>query len=189
MCSLRRLAAPRPHCDLSEDQTVHALGIVRNAIRRISNGRSIPRSMVKRMHAGRSSAAVVYTALCSRRRAFHGVNHRCIRRPSTVVFDTTFSRSNDRFKLDELTAGLGSHFETMMISLKFYSCVGKATTRVSMLSVPCRARRPFTVQDVNRVVVHASQVPRWITLGGSIRPEGYYLSAAEFAVLCRNTAP
>src|SRR3546814_15822899 len=43
-------------------------------------------------------------------------------------FCTTFSRSQDRFNLEELTKDIGKRFETMGIALKFYSCVGSNHT-------------------------------------------------------------
>src|SRR5262249_6343516 len=72
-------------------------------------------------------------------------------------FCTTFSRSTDRFDLAELVAGLGQRFETMGISLKFYSCVGSNHTTLDAIR-DIRARRPFTLDDLDRIVVHGSQV-------------------------------
>src|ERR1019366_6516205 len=85
-------------------------------------------------------------------------------------FCTTFSRSKDRFDLAELTSGLGERFETMMISLKFYSCVGSNHTTLDAIRA-MRARQPFAAQDVERVVVHASQVTV-DHVGWKYRPEG-----------------
>ncbi len=90
-------------------------------------------------------------------------------------FCTTFSRSQDRFDLAALSAGLGERFETMHISLKFYSCVGSNHTTLDAIR-DIRKRRPFAVEDVERIVVHASQV----TLdhaGWPYKPEG--LTAAQ----------
>jgi 2-methylcitrate dehydratase PrpD len=150
---------------LSEDQTVHALGIAGTQ----SAGLMAAQygSMVKRMHAGRSAQSGLYGALLAEK-GFTGITG--VFETKYGGFCTTFSRSNDRFKLDELTAGLGSHFETMMISLKFYSCVGSNHTSLDAIRA-MRARRPFTVQDVNRVVVHASQVTV-DHVGWKYRPEG-----------------
>ena len=150
---------------LSEDQTVHALGIAGTQ----SAGLMAAQygSMVKRMHAGRSAQSGLYGALLAEK-GFTGITG--VFETKYGGFCTTFSRSNDRFKLDELTAGLGSHFETMMISLKFYSCVGSNHTSLDAIRA-MRTRRPFTVQDVNRVVVHASQVTV-DHVGWKYRPEG-----------------
>ena len=48
-------------------------------------------------------------------------------------FCTTFSRSQDRFDLNELSAGLGERFETMGVALKFYACVGSNHTTLDAL--------------------------------------------------------
>src|SRR5205823_14743504 len=72
-------------------------------------------------------------------------------------FCTTFSRSRDRFKLGELTAGFGEVWQTMGVALKFYSCVGSNHTALDALR-EMRAERAFGAKDVKRIVVHASQV-------------------------------
>src|SRR5262249_31294294 len=69
---------------------------------------------------------------------------------------TTFSRSQDRFNLAELTAGLGERFETLGIALKFYSCVGSNHTTLDAVR-NIAARHPFRAADVVRITVHASQ--------------------------------
>src|SRR5712671_4604201 len=72
-------------------------------------------------------------------------------------FCTTFSRSQDRFRLAELTAGFGSVWQTMGVALKFYSCVGSNHTTLDALR-EMKAKRPFSARDVRKIVVHASQV-------------------------------
>src|ERR1700738_5480738 len=85
-------------------------------------------------------------------------------------FCTTFSRSQDRFDLDALSAGLGERFETMNVSLKFYSCVGSNHTTLDAIR-DIRARRPFALDDVDEIVVHGSQVTV-DHVGWPYRPEG-----------------
>jgi len=72
-------------------------------------------------------------------------------------FCTTFSRSRDRFKLAELTAGFGSVRQTMGVALKFYSCVGSNHTTLDALR-ELQAERAFGAEDVKKIIVHASQV-------------------------------
>src|ERR1700738_4928154 len=72
-------------------------------------------------------------------------------------FCTTFSRSQDRFDLDALSAGLGERFETMNVSLKFYSCVGSNHTTLDAIRDIAK-RRPFKHEEVEAIVVHGSQV-------------------------------
>jgi 2-methylcitrate dehydratase PrpD len=90
-------------------------------------------------------------------------------------FCTTFSRSTDRFRLDELSAGLGETFETMGVALKFYSCVGSNHTTLDAIR-DMRQRRPFTPDELDRIVVHGSQVTV-DHVGWPYRPEG--LTAAQ----------
>src|SRR5207344_2131290 len=90
-------------------------------------------------------------------------------------FCSTSSRSNDRFNLDELSWELGREWETMRISLKFYSCVGSNHTTLDAIRA-LQARRPFGPADIDRIVVHGSQVTM-DHVGWPYRPEG--LTAAQ----------
>jgi 2-methylcitrate dehydratase PrpD len=85
-------------------------------------------------------------------------------------FCTTFSRSQDRFNLDALTAGLGETYETLRISLKFYSCVGSNHTTLDAIRM-MQERHPFGADDVEKFVVHGSQVTM-DHVGWAYRPEG-----------------
>src|SRR5579871_4057809 len=137
---------------LDAEKTVHALGLAGTQ----SAGLMAAQygAMVKRMHAGRSSQSGLYGALLAQK-GFTGI---------ADVFEapyggccTTFSRSTDRFNLAELSAGLGKRFETMRISLKFYSCVGSNHTTLDAIR-DIRARRPFGLDELEKIVVHGSQV-------------------------------
>src|SRR4051812_18767509 len=137
---------------LSEEKTVHALGIAGTQ----SAGLMAAQfgAMVKRMHAGRSSQSGLYGALLAAK-GFTGIEN--VFEAEYGGFCTTFSRSQDRFKLEELTAGLGSTWQTMGVALKFYACVGSNHTTLDALNA-LRAEHRFDVEDVERVVVHGSQV-------------------------------
>ena len=137
---------------LTADKTVHALGITGTQ----SAGLMAAQfgSMVKRMHAGRSSQSGLYGALLAER-GFTGIID--LFENEYGGFCSTFSASLDRFDRRELTAGLGKHWETMGIALKFYSCVGSNHTTLDALRT-MQARHPFTVDDVKRIVVHGSRV-------------------------------
>jgi len=137
---------------LSAEQTMHALGIAGTQ----SAGLMAAQygAMVKRMHAGRAAQSGLYGALLAQA-GFTGI---------TDVFETpyggfcsTFSRSTDRFDLAQLSSGLGERFETLRISLKFYSCVGSNHTTLDAIR-QMQARRPFGPDDVDRIVVHGSRV-------------------------------
>ena len=93
---------------------------------------------------------------------------------------------SDRFNLDELSAGLGTTFETMGIALKFYSCVGSNHTTLDAIR-DIRKRRPFTL---DRARQH-----RRARLAGHGRPcrlalpaRGPHLGAAQPALLRRDAA-
>jgi aconitate decarboxylase len=137
---------------LSADQTVHALGIAGTQ----SAGLMAAQygAMVKRMHAGRSSQSGLYGALLASK-GFTGIE--AVFESPYGGFCSTFSRSTDRFNLDELTAGLGERFETLRISLKMYSCVGSNHTTLDSIRT-IQARHPFGPDDLDRIVVYGSQV-------------------------------
>ena len=100
---------------LPKEQVTHALGIAGTQ----SSGLMAAQfgAMVKRMHAGRAAQSGLYAAMLAER-GFTGI---------TDVFEnpyggfcTTFSRSTDRFDLEQLSSGLGERYETMRISIKLY---------------------------------------------------------------------
>jgi aconitate decarboxylase len=150
---------------LSADQTVHALGIAGTQ----SAGLMAAQygAMVKRMHAGRSSQSGLYGALFAKG-GFTGIVD--VFEAPYGGFCTTFSRSQDRFNLDALSAGLGSEWEAMRVALKFYSCVGSNHTTLDAIR-DIRKRRPFTLDELDRIVVHGSQVTV-DHVGWPYRPEG-----------------
>ena len=136
---------------LSTDQAVHALGIAGTQ----SAGLMAAQfgAMVKRMHAGRSSQSGLYGALLAER-GFTGIVN--VFESEYGGFCTTFSRSSDRFHLQELTSGLGERWETMGIALKFYSCVGSNHTTLDAIRT-IQARRPFKADEIAKIVVHGSK--------------------------------
>jgi aconitate decarboxylase len=155
---------------LAADATVHALGIAGTQ----SSGLMAAQygAMVKRMHAGRAAQSGLYAALLAGR-GFTGIVD--VFEAPYGGFCTTFSRSRDRFDLAQLSAGLGERFETMRVSLKFYSCVGSNHTTLDALA-DIRARRPFDPAEIDQIVVHASQVTV-DHAGWPYRPDG--LTAAQ----------
>ncbi|HVY44096.1 MAG TPA: MmgE/PrpD family protein [Hyphomicrobiaceae bacterium] len=150
---------------LNAEQTVHALGIGGTQ----SAGLMAAQygAMVKRMHAGRSAQSGLYGALLAAR-GFTGIAD--VFESRYGGFCTTFSRSQDRFNLEELTAGLGERWETMRISLKFYSCVGSNHTTLDAIR-NMQTRRAFGPNDIERIIVHGSQVTM-DHVGWRYRPEG-----------------
>lgn len=150
---------------LTENQTVHALGIAGTQAAGLMAAQY--GSMVKRMHAGRSAQSGLYGALLAEA-GFTGIVN--VFESKYGGFCTTFSRSQDRFNLAELTSGLGERFETMMISLKFYSCVGSNHTTLDAIR-EMRERHPFKIEELDKIEVFGSQVTV-DHVGWKYKPEG-----------------
>jgi aconitate decarboxylase len=155
---------------LDAEKTVHALGIAGTQ----SSGLMAAQygAMVKRMHAGRAAQSGLYGALLAAN-GFTGIVD--VFEAPYGGFCTTFSRSQDRFNLDALSADLGRKFETMGIALKFYSCVGSNHTTLDALA-DIRKRRPFKLDEIEEIVVYGSQVTA-DHVGWPYKPEG--LTAAQ----------
>src|SRR5258708_9127722 len=77
------------------------------------------------MHAGRSSQSGLYGALLAEG-GFTGIAD--VFESEYGGFCTTFSRSQDRFKLAELTAGVGSGWQTIGGPLEVFFLVGRNYT-------------------------------------------------------------
>lgn len=137
---------------LTPEQTVHALGIAGTQAAGLMAAQY--GAMVKRMHAGRSAQSGLYGALLAEK-GFTGI--RDVFEAPYGGFCTTFSRSTDRFNLNELSWELGRQWETLRISLKFYSCVGSNHTTLDAIRM-MQARTPFGPDDVAEIVVHGSHV-------------------------------
>lgn len=150
---------------LSADQTVHALGIAGTQAAGLMAAQF--GAMVKRMHAGRSAQSGLYGALLASR-GLTGIMD--VFENPYGGFCSTFSRSTDRFDLEELRSGLGDRYETLRIALKFYSCVGSNHTTLDAIRA-IRARHPFTNDELREIVVHGSQVTV-DHVGWDYRPEG-----------------
>src|SRR6187397_2643612 len=126
---------------LSTDQTVHALGIAGTQAAGLMAAQF--GSMVKRMHAGRSSQSGLYGALLADG-GFTGIVN--VLESEYGGFCTTMSQSKDNFDLKELTAGLGTTWQTMGIALKFYSCVASNHTTLDALRL-MQEEHPFGAND------------------------------------------
>src|SRR5713226_5487323 len=136
---------------LDPGRTVHALGIAGTQAAGLMAAQY--GSMVKRMHAGRSSQSGLYGALLAEA-GFTGIVD--VLESAYGGFCTTFSRSTDRFDLSQLVRGLGETWQTMGVALKFYACVGSNHTTLDAIR-EMQVERPFSGRDVDRIVVHASR--------------------------------
>lgn len=137
---------------LDADKTVHALGIAGTQASGLMAAQY--GAMVKRMHAGRASQSGLYGALFAES-GFTGIVN--VLESEYGGFCTTFSRSHDRFDIEELTAGLGSTWQTMGVALKFYACVGSNHTTLDAIR-EMQAEKPFGAKDLKKIAVHGSQV-------------------------------
>ena len=137
---------------LSAGQTVHALGIAGTQAAGLMAAQY--GAMVKRMHAGRAAQSGLYGALLAEA-GFTGIVD--VFESPYGGFCTTFSRSDDRFNLDELSSELGQRWETLRISLKFYSCVGSNHTTLDAIRM-MQEKTPFGPNDIDKITVHGSHV-------------------------------
>ena len=139
---------------LNEEQTIDALGIAGTQACGLMAAQY--GSMVKRMQHGKGAQSGLYGALLASK-GFTGIKN--IFESEYGGFCTTFSRSKDRFDIKQLTLGLGERWETMLDSLKFYSAAASNHTTLDAIRI-MRERHPFTVDQLDRVVVHGSQVTK-----------------------------
>jgi 2-methylcitrate dehydratase PrpD len=124
-------------------------------------------AMVKRMHAGRAAQSGLYGGTLAAN-GFTGIVD--VFESEYGGFCTTFSRSTDRFDMDQLVAGLGERWETLRVALKFYSCVGSNHTTLDALR-DMQDEQRYGPEDVERIVVHGSQVTV-DHVGWKYRPQG-----------------
>ena len=150
---------------LDTGKTVHALGIAGTQAAGLMAAQF--GAMVKRMHSGRSSQSGLYGALLAEA-GFTGIVN--VFESDYGGFCTTFSRSTDRFKIEELTAGFGSVWQTMGIALKFYSCVASNHTTLDALRL-MQEEHSFGANDVEKIVVHCTQATA-VHVGWKYKPEG-----------------
>jgi 2-methylcitrate dehydratase PrpD len=136
---------------LNPDKTVHALGIAGTQASGLMAAQY--GAMVKRMHAGRAAQSGLYGAFFAEA-GFTGILN--VLESKYGGFCTTFSGSKEGFNLSELTAGFGQVWQTMAISLKFYSCVASNHTTLDAIRGLQEAYH-FIAQDIRRIVVYASQ--------------------------------
>ena len=150
---------------LDAAKTVHALGIAGTQAAGLMAAQF--GAMVKRMHSGRSSQSGLYGALLAEA-GFTGIIN--VFESEYGGFCTTFSRSTDRFKIEELTAGFGSVWQTMGIALKFYSCVASNHTTLDALRL-MQEKHPFGANDVEKIIVHCTQATA-VHAGWKYQPQG-----------------
>src|SRR5690606_10131547 len=150
---------------LDEGRTLHAIGLAGTQAAGLMAAQF--GSMAKRMHAGKSGESGLYAALLAEK-GFTGIID--LFEAEYGGFCTTFSGGRDLFDRERLVRGLGETYETMRVSLKFYSCVASNHTTLDALQA-MQARHPFGAGDVDRIVVYASRATKE-HVGWPYRPEG-----------------
>ena len=150
---------------LDEERAVHAIGIAGTQASGLMAAQF--GSMVKRMHAGKASESGLYAALLAEK-GFTGIID--VFESEYGGFCTTFSGGRENFEREKLTRGLGEQFETMRVSLKFYSCVASNHTTLDAIR-NLQAQRPFGANDIDRIVVFSSKATLE-HVGWQYRPEG-----------------
>jgi 2-methylcitrate dehydratase PrpD len=71
-------------------------------------------------------------------------------------FCTTFTQTKDEFDLSQLSAGLGTHWETMRIDVKRHASLGTNLSAIDAIEELMREGR-LEAADVEEIVVHATQ--------------------------------
>jgi aconitate decarboxylase len=158
-------AAASAALGLSAEQTINAIGIAGTQASGLMAAQY--GAMVKRMHAGRSAQSGLYAALLAQG-GFTGIRN--VFESPYGGFCTTFSASQDKFNLGALSAGLGETFETMRISLKFYSSVSSSHTSLDAIRL-LQEQHPFGAGEVDSITVRGSHVTVE-HVGWPYRPEG-----------------
>jgi len=155
---------------LNVGQTIHTLGHAGTQ----SSGLMAAQygAMIKRVHAGHAAQCALMGAHMAEG-GLTGIQN--VFESEYGGFCTTFSRSTDRFRMEELTHGLGTVWETMNVSLKFYSCVFSGHTALDAIR-EIQEERPFGPNDFDRIVVHGSRVTM-DHVGWKYQPEG--MTAAQ----------
>ena len=156
---------------LDAEQTAHAIGMAGTQ----SSGLMAAQygAMVKRMHAGRAAQSGLHVG-AARRAGLHR-HPRCVRERRMAASAPPSPAPRTGSICAQLTAGLGTRWETLRIALKFYACVGSNHTTLDALRM-LQARHPFGAGDVAAITVHGSQVTV-DHVGWPYRPDG--LTAAQ----------
>jgi 2-methylcitrate dehydratase PrpD len=150
---------------LDEERTLHTIGIAGTQAAGLMAAQF--GSMVKRMHSGKAAESGLYASLLAEK-GFTGIMD--IFEAEYGGFCTTFSGGSENFDRDQLTSHLGDRFETMRVSLKFYSCVASNHTTLDAIR-NLQVERPFESDEIDQIIVHASKATLE-HVGWKYRPEG-----------------
>ena len=136
---------------LDADQMFHALGIAgaqASGLMAAQFG-----SMVKRMLCARNSQSGLYSALLAAD-GFTGIAD--VFEQPYGGFCTTYTQTKDEFDLNQLSAGLGTNWETMRIDLKRHAALGTNFASIDAIEA-LMSERGLKAADVEEIIVHATQ--------------------------------
>lgn len=136
---------------LNEDQMFHALGIAGTQASGLMAAQF--GSMVKRMQCAKNAQSGLYAALLAAD-GFTGIED--VYEQEYGGFCTTFTQTKDEFDLSQLSAGLGTHWETMRIDVKRHASLGTNFSAIDAIEELMQAHG-LKAADVEEVVVHATQ--------------------------------
>lgn len=132
---------------LDDAQTQHAFGIAGS----LAGGLMAAQegAMVKRLHAGQAAKNGVLGALLARR-GYTGI-------PNVLEapFGGFFSAMTERNEPGEITAGLGTHWETLAIGFKPYATAGAIHAPLMLLDAIMR-ERALAAEEIERVEVECT---------------------------------
>jgi len=137
--------------DLDADQQFHALGIAGTQASGLMAAQF--GSMVKRMQCAKNAQSGVYAALLAAE-GFTGIAD--VFEQEYGGFCTTFTQTKDEFDLTQLSAGLGTNWETMRIDLKRHASLGTNFSAIDAIE-ELMIEKGLKPADVEAILVRATQ--------------------------------
>jgi 2-methylcitrate dehydratase PrpD len=136
---------------LNAEQMFHALGIAGTQASGLMAAQF--GSMVKRMQCAKNAQSGLYAALLALD-GFTGIAD--VFEQPFGGFCTTFTQTKDDFDLSELSAGLGTHWETTRIDLKRHAALATNFSAIDAVEALMH-EQGLKAADVEEIVVHATQ--------------------------------
>lgn len=137
--------------ELDSDRALHAIGIAGS----LACGLMAAQygAMVKRLHAGQAAQTGLRAALLAEA-GFTGIER--LFEEEYGGWLSTFVDSHD---IAQLSADLGSRWETQNVGFKYYAACGSSHTTIDIL-LDLRARQGFVADEVDHVIVTGSSATR-----------------------------
>jgi aconitate decarboxylase len=136
---------------LDANQLFHALGIAGTQASGLMAAQF--GSMVKRMQCAKNAQSGVYAALLAAE-GFTGIED--VFEQEYGGFCTTFTQTKDEFDLTELSAELGTRWETMRIDLKRHAALGTNFSAIDAIE-QLMHEDGLKAPEVEEIIVHATQ--------------------------------